>query len=106
MENKKFQRKKEDFICEKCGRKVTGSGYTDHCPKCLWSKHRDVNPGDRQAKCGGLMKPVGVDFKGGEYSIFYCCEKCGHEFRVKAAPDDDFDEILKLSKNEDIKDQS
>jgi len=51
---KKFQKKKEDFKCEKCGREVIGTGYTNHCPDCLWSKHVDVNPGDRQSKCLGL----------------------------------------------------
>ena len=31
METKKFQRNKEDFICEKCGLEVEGNGYTNHC---------------------------------------------------------------------------
>ena len=30
---------KEDFICENCGAFVVGTGYTSHCPQCLWSKH-------------------------------------------------------------------
>jgi Zn finger protein HypA/HybF involved in hydrogenase expression len=37
---KNFVRRKENFICEACGKKVTGDGYTDHCPACLWGKHR------------------------------------------------------------------
>ncbi|MBU3901416.1 RNHCP domain-containing protein, partial [Patescibacteria group bacterium] len=49
MQSKKFQRKIEDFVCGHCGPKIKGTGYTDHCPKCLWSQHVDVNPGDRQA---------------------------------------------------------
>ena len=28
---------------------MKGNGYTNHCPKCLWSKHVDINPGDRGA---------------------------------------------------------
>lgn len=96
---KRFQRTIEDFVCEHCGQKVEGNGYTDHCPVCLYSKHVDVNPGDRAAECGGLMVPVGVEVKSGGYVIFYKCEKCGYEHRVKSVAEDDFDELIKISKN-------
>ncbi len=95
--SKKFQRTKEDFTCEQCGFFVHGSGYTNHCPHCLWSKHVDVNPGDRQATCHGLMEPVGVDFKSGKYVIIHRCVSCGFKKRNKMAKDDNFDAILKLS---------
>ncbi|MDO8555438.1 MAG: RNHCP domain-containing protein [bacterium] len=94
---KKFQRTKEDFVCEKCGLVVEGSGYTNHCPCCLWSKHVDVNPGDRQAVCQGLMEPVGVEFKNGRYAIFHRCLSCDSEKRNKASKDDKFEVILQLS---------
>jgi len=94
---RKFQRTKEDFTCERCGFFVRGSGYTNHCPQCLWSKHVDVNPGDRQATCQGLMEPVGVEPKGGEYTILNRCVSCGFEKRNKMAKDDNFDVILQLS---------
>jgi hypothetical protein len=97
LKNRKFQRKIEDFVCEQCGAKTKGTGYTDHCPKCLWSKHVDVNPGDRQAECGGAMEPVSVEMKAGEYAINYRCLKCGFAFRVKAALDDDFEQLLRLA---------
>jgi rubrerythrin len=96
MQEKKFQRHIEDFVCEKCGEKVKGNGYTDHCPQCLWSKHVDINPGDRKSECGGLMEPIGVEIKNSEYIIYYRCIKCGFKHRVKAAPDDNFDEIVKI----------
>lgn len=95
--SKRFQRVKEDFTCEKCGLLVHGGGYTNHCPHCLWSKHVDVNPGDRQAECQGLMKPVSVDIRSGEYVILHRCEPCGHEKWNKAADNDDFEAILRLS---------
>lgn len=98
MQTKKFQRKKEDFICERCGQKVEGSGYTNHCPKCLWSKHVDINPGDRQLSCRGMMEPMGVELKKGEYVIVHKCVRCGFEKKNKAAKDDDFDVLIKLSK--------
>ena len=94
---KKFQRTREDFTCERCGFPVTGSGYTNHCPECLWSKHVDVNPGDRKGKCQGLMEPVGVELKVGEYIIFHRCTACGFEKRNKAAAEDSFEAMLKLS---------
>lgn len=95
--SKKFQRTKEDFACEKCGLKVRGNGYTNHCPRCLWSKHVDVNPGDREASCQGLMEPIGVESQGGEYIITHRCIKCGVEKRNKAAKNDNFDVLVQLS---------
>ena len=97
LEEKKFQKKKEDFKCEHCGAEIKGTGYTNHCPKCLWSKHVDINPGDRKSECGGLMKPVAVSLDSGEYVIYYKCVRCNHTFRVRVAKNDNFEEILKLA---------
>lgn len=94
---RKFQRTKEDFTCEHCGFFVRGSGYTNHCPQCLWSKHVDVNPGDRQATWQKLMEPVNVELKSGKYTILHRCVSCGFEKRNKMAKDDNFDAILKIS---------
>ena len=98
MRERKFQRKKEDFACEHCGRFTRGTGYTDHCPWCLWSKHVDINPGDRKSECGGLMKPIAAEVKDNGYVIYYRCEKCGYKHRVKSSPDDNFEKILELTK--------
>jgi len=32
---KKFTKRVENFTCEICGTKVKGTGFTDHCPRCL-----------------------------------------------------------------------
>jgi rubrerythrin len=96
MQSKKFQRRIEDFVCEKCGTDVKGNGYTDHCPACLWGKHVDVNPGDRAANCGGLMEPISIDMKNTKYTIHYVCMKCNFKFQVKSLPKDDFEVIIKL----------
>jgi hypothetical protein len=98
MEGRRFQRNIEDFTCEHCGFAVRGDGYTNHCPKCLWSKHVDVNPGDRASSCGGLMKPVFVETERGEYLLVHQCEKCRYKKRNKTVPSDDFDEIVRISK--------
>ena len=93
----KFTRTKEDFTCEHCGAQVKGDGYTNHCPRCLWSKHVDVNPGDRLNPCGGLMKPIAVEIERGQYIIVHQCQTCGAKKRNKASPHDDFEDILKLT---------
>lgn len=95
----KFTRKIEDFVCENCGREVRGNGYTNHCPYCLYSKHVDVNPGDRAADCGGLMKPVSATIKGHETILVHECVRCGHRKVNKTSPEDDFDQILAVMKS-------
>lgn len=95
--SKKFQKNQEDFVCEKCGEKVSGDGYTNHCPACLWSKHVDINPGDREARCGGMMKPVWVEKVGKDFVLTNRCEICGHEKRNKISARDNFEEVLKVA---------
>ncbi|HHX58933.1 MAG TPA: RNHCP domain-containing protein [Candidatus Moranbacteria bacterium] len=80
---KKFQRTIEDFVCEKCNAKVKGDGYTNHCPECLWSKHVDINPGDRLNQCRGLMKPIDIFFKNQTWHLVHCCEKCKQSRNIK-----------------------
>ena len=96
-EGKRFRRTREDFECLACGESVRGDGYTNHCPRCLTSRHVDVTPGDRAASCGGIMHPVTVrrDGKKG-LVILHRCEACGHESRNRAAPDDDSEELGRL----------
>ena len=97
---KQFTKRDEEFVCENCGKKVLKLGYTsrDHCPHCLYSKHVDNMPGDREAECRGLLKPVQVelDSKKG-YVIIYKCEKCGAIRKNKAAVDDYKDLLIKLT---------
>ncbi len=92
-----FIKNKEDFKCENCGFEVIGSGYTNHCPNCLWSKHVDIFPGDRAEVCGGMMEPIKVSKKGKEYVITHKCIKCGTEKINKAIKDDNFDMLVQIS---------
>jgi ribosomal protein L37AE/L43A len=92
-----FIRKKEDFTCDFCKTKVKGTGYTNHCPRCLYSKHVDeAIPGDRASGCQGLMLPIKVENHGQEYVLIHKCLKCGKETKNKTAKEDNFEEILKL----------
>ena len=97
---KQFTKRDEEFVCENCGKKVLKLGYTsrDHWPHCLYSKHVDNMPGDREAECRGLLKPVQVelDSKKG-YVIIYKCEKCGAIRKNKSAIDDDMDLLIQLT---------
>ncbi len=92
-----FIRKVENFVCDKCGFSVEGTGYTNHCPQCLWSKHVDIFPGDRAGKCGGMMEPIGVNKKGKEFIINHKCIKCGFEKPNKAVKEDNFQMIIQIS---------
>jgi hypothetical protein len=91
-----FIKKVENFICQVCGEKVRGDGYTDHCPKCLWGKHVDHEPGDRLSGCNGLMEPVGVSQKHGEYRIKYRCQKCQLERENRVDEKDDWEKVRSL----------
>jgi len=95
---KGFIKNKEDFTCERCGAPVFGNGYTNHCTKCLWSKHVDKDPGDRLEGCGGMMEPVSVEKKGSDYVITHVCLKCRFERRDSVRLEDDFDAVVALSK--------
>ncbi len=96
---KRFQRREEDFVCEHCGAKVLGNGYTNHCPRCLYSKHIDINPGDRAADCGGLMEPVDIELKNGKYVVVQRCQKCGFVRRNKVEDSDNFEAVLNISRH-------
>lgn len=97
MMSRRFQRTIEDFVCGHCGFEVQGTGYTNHCPRCLWSRHVDVMPGDRLADCGGLMAPVAVESKADAYRILHRCQICGTEKWNQASPGDDFDRLVMIA---------
>ena len=97
--SKKFIKNKENFICQNCGTFVAGNGYTNHCPHCLFSKHVDINPGDRASDCGGLMEPIGIVNKNGKTQIIHRCLKCGHHKVNKISSQDNQDLIAQLSTN-------
>jgi hypothetical protein len=93
----------EAFDCLHCGASVPAHGRTarNHCPKCLWSLHVDVVPGDRAAGCGGGMEPVGVEIAGADVVIHHLCVRCGARRRVRSLADgavpDDWSAVVALS---------
>lgn len=93
-----FTRRVEHFTCAHCSASVRGNGYTNHCPSCLWSKHVDSSPGDRQEACGGMMEPIGVRVRRGRYDIEHRCLVCGKMTFCHQAPDDRFETMLEISR--------
>ena len=96
---KKFKMRNEEFICEHCGKKnnIAAKTARDHCFYCLYSKHVDINPGDRANECKGLLRPISVEKFKNTYKIIYKCEKCNQIHKNIMANDDNFDLIIKLS---------
>lgn len=93
-----FQRNIEDFLCEHCGEFVKGDGYTNHCPKCLWSRHVDIEPGDRAAVCGALMKPVSIEGASPNYVLLHECVSCGFKRRNKVQARDNVEAVVALAR--------
>ncbi len=107
-ESKKFTMKDEYFICEVCGNEVNPLGYTarDHCPKCLCSKHLDINPGDRLAGCNGILEPIAIQkAKKDSFKIIYKCNKCGQTKRNIKANDDNMDKIIEIMSKPTVTDK-
>ena len=105
MENKRFTKNDNGFICINCKREVLPLGYTsrNHCPFCLYSLHVDINPGDRSNECGGILEPIRTepDPRRG-YIITHRCKKCGAIVRNKSAHEakvqpDDTELLIKLT---------
>ena len=96
---KKFNMIDEVFTCENCGKNVDKLNYTarDHCPYCLYSKHVDINPGDRMNECKGLLEPIGIEKFQDTYKIIYKCKKCNQMHKNIIANDDNMNLIIELS---------
>lgn len=97
---KKFNMIDESFICDNCKKEIKPLEYSarDHCNYCLYSKHVDINPGDRSNTCLGLLKPIGIEKFKDTYKIIYKCEKCNQIHKNIMAKDDNYDLIIELSK--------
>ncbi len=97
-----FLKNDQSFICVNCGSQVEKLGYTsrDHCNKCLYSLHVDIEPGDRLNECKGMLKPINVLDTGKKHmQIEYICTKCGKKTRNIVAADDSKEEILNIVRN-------
>ena len=92
----------ESFLCGHCGRQVSaqgaGSDHRNHCPYCLYSRHLDITPGDREADCGGSMEPIAVWVrKNGEWAVIHRCSRCGSLSSNRIAADDNPMKLMSLA---------
>ena len=86
-------REPDSWRCVHCKRDVSasapGTQHRNHCPYCLWSRHVDVEPGDRESDCLGSMEPIAIAVrKGGEWVLVHRCHGCGELSTNRAAGDD------------------
>ena len=92
----------EIFTCKVCGRIVVpegaGTQHRNHCPYCLSSQHLDIEPGDREADCGGVMDPIAVWVrKNGEWAIIHRCRICGALSSNRIAADDNPMKLMSIA---------
>ena len=90
------------FTCKVCGRQVVpegaGSSHRNHCPNCLSSLHVDIEPGDRESDCGGIMEQVSVWVrKNGEWAIIHRCRSCGSLSSNRVAADDNPMKLMSIA---------
>ena len=85
-------------VAEKYG--PLGYSCRNHCQYCLFSKHIDINPGDRAEKCHGLLKPIDIEINSKKgYVIISKCIKCGAIRKNKMAEDDNMELAYEIIKN-------
>lgn len=92
----------DSFTCRNCGRlcvpEGAGSDHRNHCPNCLTSLHLDIEPGDREADCGGQMEPIAVWVRrGGEWAIVHRCRVCGWISSNRIAADDNPMKLMSIA---------
>ena len=83
----------ESFRCIHCRLDVPadapGTAHRNHCPNCLWSRHLDIEPGDRQSDCLASMEPIAITVrKDGEWVLIHRCNGCGTLSSNRTAGDD------------------
>lgn len=93
---KGFIKNKEDFICQNCSFAVIGDGYTNHCPECFYSKHVDIQPGDRAQLCQGLMEPISIEGSTNTIVITHRCQICGFTRNNKLQKGDNVNNLIVL----------
>lgn len=90
------------FRCIVCNWAVNaeafGTSHRNHCPRCLWSRHLDDEPGDRRCACRSAMEPIAIEVrKDGEWSIVHRCSGCNTIRTNRIAGDDHERSLLALA---------
>ncbi len=89
------------FTCCFCGRSVSntslGTRNRNHCPWCLRSIHLDEHLGDRKSSCKGIMEPIAISVRKGEWILIHRCNDCGTLKANRIAGDDNEMALLSLA---------
>ena len=60
--------------------------------------HLDIEPGDRESDCGGLMEPVAVWVRNtGAWAIIHRCRRCGAFSSNRVAADDNPVKLMSIA---------
>lgn len=96
---KRFIKNNESFICINCGKLVEKhlTSSRDHCNYCLFGLHVDINPGDRNNECKGVLNPIGLKIFNNKTQIAYSCIKCNSLVYCVTSLDDSKTKLLELS---------
>ena len=89
------------FRCGSCGSEVLES--TNHCPRCLWSKHLAEGGYSQTLKnCKGLMAPIGLTLGEDQCVLSHQCLACGTESHHRISVNDSFNALVRIpiSRNE------
>ena len=66
--------------------------------KNKFTMHVDIEPGDREADCGGIMEPIAVWVRGkGEWAIIHRCRRCGALSSNRVAADDNPMKLMSIA---------
>lgn len=100
--SRKSRRRQSGFHCIRCNYSITdlafGTRHRNHCPRCLWSRHLDDEPGDRACPCAQPMEPISIEVRrDGEWSIIHRCTGCGMLRTNRIAGDDHEMALLALA---------
>ena len=100
--NRSAERAGEPFLCAHCNLAVPGDApgteHRNHCPRCLWSLHVDLRPGDRMSGCKGEMEPIGIWVRrDGEWAVVHRCTRCGAIRTNRIAGDDSEIALMSLA---------
>ena len=93
---------RDGFTCIRCGFQVPantwGAKHRNHCPRCLWSRHVDDQPGDRASHCKAPMEPIAIEVRrDGEWAVIHRCTGCGVIKPNRIAGDDHERALLALA---------
>jgi len=111
------EQKAGGFRCSHCQRWVVinpyiGTANRNHCNFCLWSRHVDVQKGDRLAVCRGGMEPIALTFKhegsarNGEIMLVHRCVSCEKISINRIARDDSEPAILHVFEQSQVLDEA